>query len=125
MAHAVKYCQNLRRPAKESPESCNAARQAAAALAQAAKPLGSSASSFARIACANTGAAPSVEMPMTKGERLTMAPNEKSQNLGLSITLTGTPDARAAAAKRDAASSLPNAPIAMEALRKSCAVHER
>jgi len=44
-----------------------------------AKPFGKSASSLARIACANTGAAPSVEMPITKGERLTMAPKEKSQ----------------------------------------------
>ena len=29
-----------------------------------------------------------------------MAPNEKSQNAGLSITLTGTPAARAASANR-------------------------
>jgi hypothetical protein len=32
-------------------------------------------------------------MPITSGERLTMAPNEKSQNFGLSMTLTGTPAA--------------------------------
>ena len=41
---------------------------------------------------------------MTSGERLTIAPKEKSQNAGLSITLTGTPAARAAAA--NAAASL-------------------
>jgi hypothetical protein len=54
---------------------------------------------LARIAWPNTGAAPSVEIPITKGERLTMAPKAKSQNFGLSMTLTGTPAARAAAAK--------------------------
>ena len=32
---------------------------------------------------------------MTSGERLTIAPKEKSQNAGLSMTLTGTPAARA------------------------------
>ena len=77
------------------------------------------------MACANTGAAPSVEMPITSGERLTMAPNEKSQNAGLSITLTGTPAARAAAAKLAALSSSSKAPIAMAARRKSFAVHAR
>jgi hypothetical protein len=34
-------------------------------------------------------------MPITSGERLTIEPNEKSQNAGLSITLTGTPARRA------------------------------
>ena len=92
-------CQNLRRPAKDRPDAFSAQRQRAAAAAQSAKPFGSSASSLARIACANTGAAPSVEMPITSGERLTMAPKEKSQKAGLSMTLTGTPAARAAAAK--------------------------
>ena len=78
------------------------ARQRRAAAAQRAKPSGIKASSLARIACANTGAAPSVEMPMTSGERLTIEPKEKSQKAGLSITLTGTPAARAAAAKAPA-----------------------
>jgi hypothetical protein len=44
------------------------------------------------MAWANTGAAPSVEIPITSGERLTMAPNEKSQNAGLSITFTENSD---------------------------------
>src|ERR1700739_4895307 len=42
---------------------------------------------------------------MTSGERLTIAPNEKSQNAGRSMTLTGTPALRAAAANCAAASS--------------------
>ena len=37
-------------------------------------------------------------MPITSGERLTIEPKEKSQNAGLSITLTGTPARRASAA---------------------------
>ncbi len=100
-------------------------RQRAAAAAQSAKPFGSSASSLARIACANTGAAPSVEMPITSGERLTMAPKEKSQNAGLSITLTGTPAARAASAKAAAPSSSSKAPMATAAPAKSSAVQPR
>ena len=88
-------------------------RQRFAASAQRAKPRGISASSLARTACANTGAAPSVEMPITSGERLTMAPKLKSQNAGLSITLTGTPAARAAAAKCAASSSVSQAPTAI------------
>ena len=53
------------------------ARHALAAAAQRAKPAGSSASMRERMAWPNTGAAPSVEMPTTSGERLTMAPNWK------------------------------------------------
>ena len=90
-ACAVNRCQNLRRAANGRPDAFTAARQRAAASAHSAKPFGSSASSLARIACANTGAAPSVDMPITSGERLTIAPKEKSQNAGLSMTLTGTP----------------------------------
>ena len=81
--------------------------------AQSANPFGSSASSLARIAWAKTGAAPSVEIPMTSGERLTMAPKENRRYAGLSITLTGTPAARAAAANVAAPSSLSKAPIAI------------
>ena len=62
-----------------------------AAATQRAKPAGSSASMRERMAWPNTGAAPSVEMPTTSGERLTTAPNRKLQKAGLSITLTGTP----------------------------------
>ena len=120
-AWAVKICQNLRRAANDSPASFSAPRQRAAAAAQSAKPFGSSASSLARIAWAKTGAAPSVEIPITSGERLTIAPNEKSQNAGLSITLTGTPAARAAAAKAAAPSSSSKAPIATAAPDKSSA----
>ena len=80
------------------------------------------ASSLARIAWPNTGAAPSVEMPITSGERLTMAPNEKSQKAGLSITLTGMPAARAAAAKRAASLSSSQPPTAIAAPEKSSAL---
>ena len=124
-ACAVNNCQNLRRPENGSPDAFTAERQRAAAAAQSAKPFGNSASSLARIACANTGAAPSVEMPITNGERLTMAPNEKSQKDGLSITLTGTPAARAAVAKTAAAASSSKAPMATAAPLKSSAVQSR
>ncbi len=78
-AKAANACQNRRRPDGESPEDCTAWRQRRAASAQRAKPRGIIVSSLARIAWPKTGAAPSVEMPMTSGERLTMAPKEKSQ----------------------------------------------
>src|SRR4029077_5147388 len=97
-ACAGNKCQNLRRPENDSPDAFTALRQRAAAAAQPANPSGRRASSLARIACAQTGAAPSGEIPITSGERLTIAPNEKSQNAGLSITLTGTPAVRAPAA---------------------------
>ena len=113
----------MRRAANDSPEPLTAPRQRAAASAQREKPCGNNASSLARIAWANTGAAPSVEMPITSGERLTMAPNEKSQNAGLSITLTGTPAARAAAANSRGAASSSNAPIASAAPRKIVGRH--
>jgi len=82
IAQAANSCQNRRRAADETPADCTHLRQPRAASAQRAKPRGSIASSLARIACANTGAAPSVEIPITSGERLTMAPNEKSQYAG-------------------------------------------
>ncbi len=105
--------------------ACTRGRQARAASAQRAKFFGMSASILARIAWPNTGAAPSVEMPMTSGERLTMAPNEKSQNAGRSMTLTGTPDARAAAAKVAASSSSLQSATAMAAPEKSSARQAR
>src|SRR5262249_3481310 len=98
IACAVNSCQNLQRPENDRPDVLTAFRQRAAAAAHAVNPLGSKASSFARMAWANTGAAPSVDIPMIRGERLTMAPKAKSQNAGLSMTLTGTPHARAAVA---------------------------
>ncbi len=67
------------------------------------------------MAWANTGAAPSVDIPITSGERLTMAPKAKSQKAGLSITFTGTPRARAAVANFAATSSSSKAPIAIAA----------
>ena len=54
-----------------------------------------------------------------------MAPKAKSQNAGLSITLTGTPLARAAAAKPAAPSSLSKAPMATAAPFRSSAVQPR
>src|SRR5215469_6226659 len=125
MARAVNSCQNFRRPEKDSPDFFTALRQRAAAPAQPANPIGRKASSLARIAWAKTGAAPSVEIPITNGERLTIAPKEKSQNAGLSMTLTGTPAARADDAKVAAPSSSSNAPIAIAAPLKSSEFHER
>src|ERR1043166_1704787 len=123
MARAAKLSQN--RIASARPSACTRGRQRAAASAQRAKPCGISVSSRARIACANTGAAPSVETPMTRGERLTIAPNAKSQNAGLSMTLTGPPAARAAAAKRAASPSSWHAATAMAAPGKAAGVHGR
>src|SRR4051795_1691008 len=105
MAWAGDRCQNFRRPAHDSPDDFTGLGQRPAAAAHSANPRGSIASSLARIACAKTGAAPSVEMPITSGDRLTIEPNEKSQKAGLSMTLTGTPAARAAAAKQAASAS--------------------
>ena len=96
-----------------------------AAAAQRLKPRGIGASILARIAWPKTGAAPSVEMPMTSGELLTMAPKAKSQNAGRSITLTGTPAERAAAAKTAASSSSAQSATAMAAPDKSDAVQRR
>ena len=81
MRHGVSR-EQLPKPApggKRQLDACTAVRQAAAASVQRANPLGSSASSLPRIARAKTGAAPSVEMPITSGERFTIAPKEKSQ----------------------------------------------
>src|SRR5262249_56529116 len=124
-AKAANVRQNRRRPDGESPEDCTAWRQRRAASAQRAKPRGIIVSSLARIAWAKTGAAPSVEIPMTSGERLTMAPKEKSQNAGLSMTFTGTPAARADDANLDALLLSSNAPIATAAPLISAAVHSR
>src|SRR5215467_2457062 len=115
MARAVNNCQNFRRPEKDSPDFFTALRQRAAAPAQPANPIGRKASSLARIAWAKTGAAPSVEIPITNGERLTIAPKEKSQNAGLSMTLTGTPALRAAAANWAAAASFGQSATTMTA----------
>src|SRR5215468_4263811 len=123
MARAVNSCQNFRRPEKDSPDFFTALRQRAAAPAQPANPIGRKASSLARIAWAKTGAAPSVEIPITSGERLTIAPNEKSQKAGLSMTFTGTPAARAADANAAAPSSSSNAPTATAAFSKLSADH--
>ena len=121
-ARSVNLSQKLRRPRNGSASACTRGRQARAASAQRAKPFGISASILARIAWPNTGEAPSVEMPMTSGERLTMAPKEKSQNAGRSMTLTGTPAARAAAANCAASSSSAQSATAMAAPAKSSGV---
>src|SRR5262245_31199194 len=78
-AKAANARQNRRRPDDESPEDCTALRQRRAASAQRAKPRGIIASSLARIAWPKTGAAPSGEMPMTNGDRVTEAAKAKSQ----------------------------------------------
>jgi len=77
------------------------------------------------MACPNTGAAPSVETEMTSGERLTIAPNWKSQNSGRSMTLTGTPEARAAAANAAASASSVIAPTAIAAPLRSAGPQRR
>jgi len=63
--------------------------------------------------------------PAVRNVPVTMAPKEKSQYAGLSITLTGTPSPRAAAANAVAPSSSSKAPMATAAPRKSSAVHAR
>ena len=77
-----------------------------------------------RIACASTGAAPSVEMPITTGPRLTMVPKVKSQCAGWSMTLTITP-ASCAAARNAAAASPSSAPTATALPAKSASRHGR
>ena len=108
-------------PRNDSASACTRGRHCRAASAQRAKPRGISASSLARIAWPNTGAAPSVEMPITSGERLTIEPNVKSQNAGLSITFTGTPALRAIAANAAASVSSSNAPTAIAVPSRSVA----
>ncbi len=125
MARSVNFSQSVRRRRKESASAATRGRHVRAASAQRAKPFGISASILARIAWPKTGAAPSVEMPMTSGERLTIAPKEKSQKAGRSMTLTGTPAARAAAANRAASASSAHSATAIAAPAQSAAVHER
>ena len=119
IARAVNLSQKLRRSRNDSASACTRGRQARAASAQRANPFGINASILARMAWANTGAAPSVEMPMTSGDRLTMAPKAKSENAGRSMTLTGTPARRAAAANSAAAASSAQSATAIAAPAKS------
>lgn len=100
-------------------------RQSRAAAIQRAKPRGSIASIRARTVCPKTGAAPSVEMPTTSGERLTMAPNFTSQRCGRSTALTIAPVARAAATKATASTSSSMAPTQKAAPQRSSAVQGR
>ena len=62
---------------------------------------------------------------MTSGERLTMAPKAKSQKTGRSMTLTGTPAPRAAAAKSAAEASSSKAPMAIAAPFRSSSPQPR
>src|SRR5215831_19073757 len=64
-------------------------------------------------------------MPITSGDRLTIAPKEKSQNAGRSITLTGTPAFRAVAANCAASLSFEQSATAMAAPLKSSADQSR
>ncbi len=124
-AKAENDCQNVRRAENGRPDDFTAARQRCAAATHREKPRGIMASSLARIAWAKTGAAPSVEIPMTSGERLTMEPKAKSQNAGLSMTFTGTPARCAASANRAASRSSSKLPTAIAAPVKSEAVQQR
>ena len=63
--------------------------------------------------------------PITSGERLTMAPNVKSENAGRSMTLTGTPAMRANDAKRAASSSSEQSATARAVPEKSSAAQPR
>ena len=76
-----------------------------ASAAHRERPCGSAVSTRRRIAWPKIGAAPSVEMPTTTGERLTIVPNWNEEKAGRSTTLYGTPACRAAAAKVFASAS--------------------
>ena len=124
-ASAPKLRQKDFRSVLPRPERMTRPRQLFAAAAHRARPAGSSVSIIDRMAWPKGGAPPSVEMPMTSGERLTIAPNWKSQNAGLSTTLTGMPLERAVAAKLAPSWSSSSAPIAMATPSKSSSCNGR
>ena len=125
IARSANLSQKFLRPRNDSASACTRGRQFRAASAQRVKPFGISVSILARIAWPNTGAAPSVEIPMTSGERLTIAPKAKSQKADRSMTLTGTPAARAAAAKAAASASSAHSAMAMAAPPQSAGCQVR
>jgi hypothetical protein len=61
------------------------------------------------------GAAPSVDIATTTGDRLTIEPNWNWQKAGLSMTFTGTPAAWAASKKARASPSSPQSAMAIAA----------
>jgi hypothetical protein len=75
----------------------------------------------ARMAWPNTGAAPSVEIATSRGERLTIAPNCTSQNNGLSMILTIAPATREACTNLAASWSVSTSASARIAPDKSSA----
>jgi len=109
--HDVRLADSLR---------ATASRILLAARAHPASVGGISVSMRRRIACASTGAAPSVEMPMTTGPRLTIVPKVKSDSAGWSTLLTGTWCEWASARKATASSPLRSA-MAMTAPAMSAA----
>src|SRR5262245_38997008 len=122
-ASVANRSQKRRRTAFARLRLLNCRRHACAASTQRAKPAGSKLSMRERTACANTGAAPSVEMATMSGERLTIAPKLKVQKAGRSITLTGTPARRAALARRCASASSAAAPTTSSAPAKFAPSH--
>ena len=91
----------------------------------ARSPTGSSASMRERMAWPNTGAAPSVEMPTTSGERLTMAPNWKVQKAGPVDHVDGHAGTRTRASKMRAASASSSAAATTSGgAREGRGVHE-
>ena len=120
-ARSAKRSQKARRCSPFSSFVITASRTCRANAPQAASDGGSTVSMRRRIACARIGAAPSVEMPITMGERLTIEPNWNWQNAGLSMTLTGTPAALAAAKKQAASPTVSTSASATAALAKLAA----
>ncbi|MNE16693.1 hypothetical protein D3C80_1096460 [compost metagenome] len=95
-ARSTNFSQKDRRAEPGTSRRLTRSRITWASAPQSLSESGSNVSMRRRMACARIGAAPSVEIDTTTGERLTMEPNWNWQNSGLSMILTGTPAARAA-----------------------------
>ncbi|MNZ66613.1 hypothetical protein D3C78_848420 [compost metagenome] len=95
-ARSTNFSQKERRAGPGTSRRLTRSRIVWASAPQSLRASGSKVSMRRRMACARMGAAPSVEIDTTTGERLTMEPNWNWQNSGLSMTLTGMPAARAA-----------------------------
>ena len=124
-ARSEKRSQKARRCWPGARRLLTASRKDCASVAQLFRLRGNSASILRRRACARIGAAPSVEIAMTTGERLTMEPNWNWQNSGLSITFAGTPAARAALENARASASSAQSAMASEAPPRSPGDHAR
>ena len=121
----MKRSQKLRRSLNPWKRAVTPSRQSRAAATQRLNPRGSIASIRARTVWPKTGAAPSVEMPTTSGERLTIAPNFTSQRCGRSTALTMAPAPRAAATKATQSASSSRAPMQKAAPQRSSGLQAR